>query len=152
MLRTLKLLLPAIIPSWRFFDIIAPSPRIEFTLLTSKNEPSLENREWQEFRVRPARLPFLQMLGHMFWNPQRNETLFIVSCAERLLQQSTQHSEDEILKRIVRDIESGALSATMTTANHLQFRLLLVERQGSKLQKIVVFHSHIQSLPMQGVS
>ena len=40
MLQTLKLLLPALIPSWRFFDTIAPSPRIEFTLLkTAQDAP-----------------------------------------------------------------------------------------------------------------
>ena len=30
-----KLLLPALIPSWSFFDVIAPSPRIEYALLRS---------------------------------------------------------------------------------------------------------------------
>ena len=36
MLRTLKLLLPVLIPSWRFFDFIAPSPRIQFSLLKTE--------------------------------------------------------------------------------------------------------------------
>jgi len=30
MLRTLQLLLPALIPSWEFFKAVAPSPRIEY--------------------------------------------------------------------------------------------------------------------------
>jgi hypothetical protein len=47
MLQTLKLLLPALIPSWRFFDTIAPSPRIEFTLLKTAQDAS---GAWREFR------------------------------------------------------------------------------------------------------
>lgn len=149
MLRTLKLLLPAIIPSWRFFDIIAPSPRIEFALLSSKDEPSFEKRDWQAFRPRPAHLSFVQMLGRMFWNPWRNESLFLVSCSERLLQQPTQHSEDEILKRIEHDLKTVSLVSAQETATHIQFRLLLVQRVDSELQQTVAFHSRIQPLSRQ---
>jgi len=39
----------------------------------------------------------MQMSGRMFWNPSWNESLFLVSCAERLLQNPTPHSEDEIM-------------------------------------------------------
>jgi len=143
LLRIVSLLLPAIIPSWRFFDVIAPSPRIQFVLLTSKDSAASRHQDWREFRPRPAHVSFLQMLGHMLWNPMRNETLFLVSCAERLLQQYTQHSEDEILKRIVRDLG--------VEAGHLQFRLLLVKRDGDQLQQTVAFHSRIQSLPLQNM-
>lgn len=148
MLHILKLLLPAVIPSWRFFDIIAPSPRIQFALLNVENGSS-ENKQWQEFRPRPSHLSFLQMLGHMLWNPWRNESLFLVSCAERLLQQPTQHSEDEILKRIAHDLKTGALLPASKTATHLQFRLLLVQRVDSELQQTVAFHSRIEPLSKQ---
>ncbi len=40
----------------------------------------------------------------MFWNPEGNESLFLVSCAERIMENYTPHSENEILKRIARDI------------------------------------------------
>jgi glutamine synthetase len=151
MLHTLKLLLPAVIPSWRFFDIIAPSPRIQFTLLSAENEQCLDERTWQEFRPRPAHLTVRQMLGHMLWNPWRNESLFLVSCAERLLQQPTKHSEDEILKRIVADLRAD-VSNPCEIATHLQFRLLLVQREGSELQQGIVFHSRIQSLAGQNLT
>jgi len=149
MFHILKLLLPAVIPSWRFFDVIAPSPRIQFALLHSKNEQSYENQEWHEFRPRPTHLSFLQMLGHMFWNPWRNESLFLVSCAERLLQQPTQHSEDEILKRIAAELTVDPVDSVATAATHLQFRLLLIQRQDTRLHKKVVFYSRIQSLAAQ---
>ena len=44
-LRPFALLLPALIPSWNFFDVIAPSPRIEIARLVSVDTP----RVWQEF-------------------------------------------------------------------------------------------------------
>ena len=146
MLHTLKLLLPAIIPSWRFFDFIAPSPRIQFALLNTSDEVP---HEWHEFRPRPAHLSFRQMLGRMIWNPRWNESLFLVSCAERLLEFPTQHSEDEILKRIEAELKSHSLATHVMTATHLQFRLLVIKRQDSQLHQAVVFHSRIQPLSGQ---
>jgi len=144
-LQSLKLLLPALIPSWNFFDIIAPSPRIEFSLLNSENENALE---WTEFRPRPAHLSFVQMLKRMLWNPGWNESLFLVSCAERIMENYTPHSENEILKRIKRDIFHDQKK---TTATHLQFRLLFIQRQESILKKEVLFTSRIQALSIEDV-
>ncbi len=144
MLHTLKLLLPALLPSWNFFDVIAPSPRIQFALLNTKNETP---QQWQTFRPRPDNITFKQMLTRMLWNPRWNESLFVMSCAERIIAQHTQplvrqHSEDEILKRI-----SQELSVTLSPEeNYLQFRLELVQRQGEKLRHDIVFHSRIQAL------
>ena len=143
-LRPLKLLLPALIPSWNFFDIIAPSPRIQFVLLNSANEMP---DNWQEFRPRPATLSITQMLKRMLWNPKWNESLFLVSCAERIMGDSTQelieHSENEILKRIKNDLLQKHKTLT---ASHLQFRLLFVQRKGSELEEEITFLSHIQDL------
>ena len=38
MRQIIRLLLPALIPSWRFFDVVAPSPRIEFVLLETAGD------------------------------------------------------------------------------------------------------------------
>lgn len=142
MLNTLKLLLPALLPSWRFFDFIAPSPRIQFAVLSSVDDvPS----DWTLIRPRPASLSFAQMLGRMVWNPWWNESLFTVSCAERIVDQPNRHSEDEILKRIQRDLDAGFVSASNEEA-YLQFRLLMVQRVDDELIEEVVFHSRIQSL------
>ena len=143
MLRTLKLLLPALLPSWRFFDFIADSPRIQFALTSAENEaPS----EWSEFRPRPVRLSVVKMLGRMFWNPKWNESLFLVSCAERLIEHPTEHSEVEILKRIQRELETCPSNFPGLATARLQFRLLLVKRQGSQLKYEVIYHSRIQPL------
>lgn len=141
MVQVLKLLLPALVPSWRFFDVIAPSPRIQFALLNAQEQ---EPSEWHEFRPRPARVTFIQMLGRMVWNPLWNESLYMISCAERLLEHPTRHSEDEILKRIEAGFKD--VNAHVVTATHLQFRLLVVRREGQQLQHELVFMSRIRAL------
>ena len=145
-LKALKLLLPALIPSWNFFDVIAPSPRIQYALLNTENEIQLE---WLEFRPRPMRLNVIQILHRIFWNPRWNETLYMVSCAERIMENSANclHSENEILNRISSDlIEENPPNHTISET-HLQFRLLTLQRQDSELIQEVIFHSRIQKLP-----
>jgi hypothetical protein len=138
MLQTLKLLIPALIPSWRFFDEIAPSPRIEFTLLETAEDAS---GVWREFRPRPARLPIGTMLKCMFWNPRWNESLFLVSCAERLMQNPTDHSSREILKRITAELARNSMD--VGTTPYLQFRLVFLSREGSQIQKHITYVSPI---------
>lgn len=132
MLRTLSLLLPALVPSWRFFDVIAPSPRIEVRRPQSVGD---EAAAWQEFRPRPAHVTPLQMLARLFWNPRWNETLFLVSCAERLTDEPTDHSRDEIFRRIAADLAPDAL---------VQFRLLFVSRRGEAIDTDVAFVSDVR--------
>ncbi len=138
MLQTLKLLLPALIPSWRFFDTIAPSPRIEFTLLKTELDAS---GRWQEFRPRPARLPIGSMLKRLFWNPRWNESLFLVSCAERLMASPTEHSSQEILNRIEAELQRKSIDVSATP--YLQFRLVFLSREGAQLQRHITFISPI---------
>jgi hypothetical protein len=141
MLHSLKLLLPVLIPSWRFFDAIAPSPRIEFALLdTAQDTPS----EWQEFCPKPQHIPIRMMLKRIFWNPQWNASLFMVSCAERLMHHPTQHSIDEIRRRITADAR--------TAAPYLQFRLVFVSRIDAQLHKEITFISQIFPCAERAVS
>ena len=131
MLQTLKLLLPALIPSWRFFDVITPSPRIEFALLeTAQAEPG----HWQEFRPRPQHLSFGSMLKRLFWNPRWNESLFLVSCAERLMAEPTEHSSREIAKRIRAELDTGA---------YMQFRLVFLSRTETQVEKHIAYISSV---------
>jgi len=138
MLQILNLILPALIPSWRFFDAIAPSPRIEISLLESRAEkPTV----WQEFRPQPPRVTVAAMLKRMVYNPRWNETLFLVSCAERLTANPNEHSQLEILNRIRADFGRG-LSGKPAPA-YLQYRLLFVSADGEKLAKQVTFTSPV---------
>ena len=144
-INTLKLLFPALIPSWNFFDLIAPSPRIQFSLLKEEND---SERNWQEFRPRPKHLSFLQMIKRMLWNPVWNESLYLVTCAERIIDSYTSHSEDEILSRIENNLKLEFNAATNT---HLQFQLVLIQRKEKQLQETVVFTSRIQKLLIEDV-
>ncbi len=146
MFGVFKLLLPALIPSWNFFDVIAPSPRIQYALLNTKDE---ESPEWHEFRPRPAQITFIQILGRMLWNPVWNETLFMISCAERLLDQPTKHSENEIFRRIAVQLEHD--KANYIDNKYLQFRVLLMTREGMQLQQELVYESRIQLLSESGI-
>ena len=139
MLQTLKLLLPALIPSWRFFDVVAPSPRIEFALLET---PQDAPERWQTFRPRPSRLSLGKMLLGLVWNPRWNESLFLVSCAERLLENPTEHSDQEIFNRIASELARG--SGDATAAPYLQYRLVLVSRDGTKLERHTAHTSEIR--------
>lgn len=138
MLQTIKLLLPALMPSWRFFAVIAPSPRIELALLkTAKDSPE----SWQEFRPRPAHLSVGSMLKRMFFNARWNEALFLTSLAERLTSNPTEHSSQEILKRIRVELVRDSFDPVATP--YLQYRLVFVHREGTRLQKHVTFISPV---------
>ncbi|MEZ5649677.1 MAG: hypothetical protein R3E87_03930 [Burkholderiaceae bacterium] len=136
MFEPLRLLLPALIPSWNFFDWVAPSPRIEVALLRS---PDDADPAWREFRPRPRHLSPGAMLGRLFWNPRWNETLFLISCAERLAEYPTAHSANEIFRRIAHD-----LPATREL-RYLRFRLVFVSRSGDVLERAIRFESDVRA-------
>jgi len=144
MLHILKLLIPALVPSWNFFDVITPSPRIQFALYGLNDEITIE---WQEYRHRPTHLTLFQMIGRMLWNAKWNESMFIIGCAERLMVNPTLHSENEILNRMINDFTNKTSDIDLNNATHLQFRLLVVERQGSELHQNITYYSRIKKLP-----
>jgi len=143
---TLKSLLPAIIPSWNFFDYIAPSPRAQFALLHS--EDGLPSK-WHEYCPQPDYISFITMLKRMFWNSQWNESLYVMSCAERLMDKPTHHSEDEILNCIKQYVIANNQKYNLENIKHLQFRLVFIKRQGEELQHEVTFLSRIAAFSNQ---
>lgn len=135
MWKTVLLILPVLLPSWRFFKTIEPSPRVQWALFSARGDTS---EHWHEFRPRPAYLSPFQMFRRLFWNPAWNESLFLVSCAERLQEQPTDHSINEIRQRVLREIAQLPIkSAGML----LQFRLVFVHRDGARLTKEILFLS-----------
>lgn len=133
MLRTVQLILPALIPSWNFFDVIAPSPRIEYQLL---DDAGKSRGDWQTFRPRPDNISLLTMMRRLIWNPHWNESLFLVSCAERLSQDITpEHSEREILTRMKRDLQGD------TDAPQFRFRLVFIHREDETLTQEILYTS-----------
>lgn len=143
MLKSLALIAPALIPSWRFFDRITASPRIEFARMAQEDDPATGATGatgWREFRPRPQSLSPAALLRRLFWNPAWNETLFLTSCAERLLEKPTAHSIDEISARIAGGLDPRA------GGPFFRFRLVLVSREGEALQKEVVYVSSPYSM------
>lgn len=142
MWKTASLILPVLIPSWRFFKAIEPSPRVQWALLKFQDDAA---KDWQEFRPRPIYVSPFQMVCRLFWNPAWNEALFLVSCAERIQQCPTDHSINEIRQRIRSEVEQISID----TANMwLQFRLVFVQRSGAGLSEDVVFVS--DTFPVTG--
>jgi hypothetical protein len=135
-LTALRLLLPALIPSWNFFDVIAPSPRIEYALSPSKLDPPTD---WRAFRPRPERVSPATMLRRLVWNPRWNETLFVASCAERLIDQPTDHGQDEIFRRIAADL--ARQPDGVAPEPWLSFRLVFLSREGDAIGREVLFQS-----------
>jgi len=131
-LRSLALLLPALAPSWRFFPSVTPSPRIEF-----RHPPAAETQAqgWREFRPAPRHVAFGAMLKRMLWNPERNESLFLVTCAERLLDGEIAFARGEIAGRIARSLPADA--------QDLQFRLILVSGHGAAMRREVAYVSPV---------
>lgn len=139
LLNTLKLLLPALIPSWHFFDIITASPRIQYALLEDEDKTG---SNWTEFRPRPHAVSLQQTLRRLFFNAKWNESLFLVSCAERILLnaslQQVSHSENEILRRISHELQRND---NTTDATYLQFRLVCVQREQNELLEEITYLS-----------
>lgn len=133
-LNPLTLLLPALVPSWNFFDTIGPSPRIEYALT---ERPEDEPADWREFRPRPARLSPAATARRLFWNPAWNETLFLVALAERLIREPSARDEERILARIAAGLAREAGGKPLPP--WLRFRLLFLGREGEGAFAEVLF-------------
>lgn len=140
MLAVLKLLLPAVFPSWRFFDEIAPSPRIELALLEN---PDDAGDEWRDCRPRPLHLGLWGYLTAFFWNPRWNEALYLATCAERLMQDPSDHRIREIRRRVRADLPADLSSGSGARSDrpYFRFRLVFVSRQDERLRRDVTFVS-----------
>ena len=134
----LQHLLPALIPSWRFFDYIAPSPRIEYAIVANADDPATQ---WREFRPRPAYLSVASMLRRLFWNPLWNESLYMWSCAEKLMVGPSALHEDELLTRIVRALADDETGDQSVEAAYLLVRIVVVKREGAALTRRIGFVS-----------
>ena len=108
-----KLIVPVLVPSWRFFDVIGPSPRIEY---------QIADGPWVPLRPKPARIALQRHVLRLFHNPHGNRSLFLTACAERVLEQPTDHGAKQILRAIAQDADPADGDA------EVRFRLLLATR------------------------
>jgi len=128
-------LLPALMPSWRFFDAIGPSPRVDYAWVNDDAAPA----PWQEFRPRPPRVPVTRMLARLLWNPHWNETLYIVRCAERLMEGDVDFTARELRWRLTLACQRGELLPA--TAPALRFRVRAVTREDGRIVDDVLYVS-----------
>lgn len=84
------------------------------------------------------------MLRRLLWNPRWNESLFVVSCAERLMDQPTDHSRDEIFKRIAADL--ARLPQGDAAGDWLSFRLVFVSREDETVSREELYRSEPRRL------
>ena len=114
------------IPSWRFFRVIEPSPRIEI----AEPSGSIESEVWHPWRPRPARVGALQMLGRLFWNPWWNQCLYLTSLAERVVRDDCAFAREEIRARICADLPGVA---------DPRYRIVLLDRDDSRVVMQVAY-------------
>lgn len=129
MLRLIVLLLPALIPSWRFFKTVAPSPRVEYRLIRLGQVGG-----WRHDRPKADIVTLKEMIGRLFWNPDWNEQLFMVSCSERLIEAPSQHSIYELNRRIARFLAADE-------DVELQFRLVFWSQEDGQLVQQIEYES-----------
>lgn len=124
MVRLITLLLPALIPSWRFFKAVQPSPRIEWRI---------KGRVWRELSPLPRRLSFAHALGRLAWNPRWNEELYLVSLSERLIATEDPFAYAELTRRIA--------ARTGRAPAETEFRLVFLSRKREDIRRDVLFWS-----------
>lgn len=139
-------LLPALMPSWRFFDRIGPAPRIQYAFVHAADRSS---PEWRDLRPRPARLRLSAMLGRLFWNPDGNEALYLVSCAERLLDSPSALHANHLCARVSERVRRNH-SAPIGPGTSLCVRIIETRREGDRLLDEVRFVSEPRGLSATG--
>lgn len=141
-LRALQLLMPVLLPSWRFFDRIGPAPRIDYCVHCSQASlsSSLSPPIWHALPLTLQHVSVRMTLMQLFFNPSRNDLLYLLSCCERVLEDGRNHAQREILLRVTTHAtQQGLLEENATTL--LQFRIREVQRIDAKLVDAVMFES-----------
>lgn len=77
------------------------------------------------------------MLRKLLWNPRWNEMLFMVTCAEKLLDEPSPWHEDELLTRIAADF----MRERSPGPGYLRFRIVIVQREDKRITERVSFVS-----------
>ncbi len=67
-----------------------------------------------------------------------------MNCAERLVLDPTEYCMQEIMKRIEADLKKESVDLEATP--YLQFRLIVISREGNELQKEILFTSEIKNI------
>jgi|GEM_PF-2373112 len=133
----LRLLLPILFPSWRFFNSIGPSPRLML---------QFDAGPWAEYCPKPARLALAERLARLFYNPHGNRVLFVHSCAVRLFDEPDARAVEAIFLALAQDLNHGALLPPSPQASlRWQVEQLQWDEQG-KITASPIYTSQARSL------
>lgn len=131
-------LLPALLPGWRFFDQIGPSPRLDYACLPPG--APLVTANWLPFCPPPARPGVSRLLLGLLWNPDWNEHLYVTRCAERVLEGETGFPLAELRRRVDAAARAGRLYPPGTPEPaQLSYRIRAVLREDEQIVERVVF-------------
>ena len=133
----LKLLLPILFPSWRFFSSIGPSPRVHIAFSNNEND---EPASWRELRSIPQNVSLEEGIFRLFHNPRWNETLYINTCAEHLFEAYSEMREREIMRPILAAIKAGEIIPDDNSV-YVKFRISAVIREGQVITQPITFVS-----------
>jgi len=136
-IHMIKLLLPILFPSWRFFSSIGPSPRIEVGFTADKN---CEPQQWGPFRPLPKRINLALGVRQLFHNPLWNEHLYISTCAEHLFEGYSEFREREIGQRLVAAVLNKEIGSN-GEFQYLMFRIRALGPEAGQMRDEIVFIS-----------
>ncbi len=95
--------------------------------------------QWQPFRPRPARLRVAQLLLRLVWNPAWNETLYVMRCAERVLEGDADFPLLELERRMRGEL---CVAAEMpATAWMFEMQILAASGEGPRVIYQAVYRS-----------
>jgi hypothetical protein len=142
----LKLLLPILFPSWRFFSSIGPSPRIDVGFIPEENAEPLE---WIALNQLPKKISFADTVTRLFYNPEWNAQLHLNTCAEHLIENHLEFYEQEINRQLLAAIAKHKITVPSNNT-HIKFRIRTLEYE-EQLQETIVFVSNPVLLTSQDV-
>jgi hypothetical protein len=133
----LRLILPILFPSWRFFNSIGASPRLML---------QFDDNDWIEFCPKPVSINYWQRLWRVFYNPIGNKSLFVHSCAVRLFDEQDPLAIANINLALAQAISLGTLTPPAGNAQ-IRWRIeqLNWDTQG-KIIANIIYTSNTQSI------
>ena len=126
MFGLIRLFLPILFPSWRFFEEIGPSPRIETRLV--------HETAWKPLDHLPNRLGPLTVLRRLFHAPEWNARLYLVSTAIRHAVEPTPHTQSTL---------EALIAARLGTNRPFVFRIVFHVRDGDRIGVFIEYESGI---------
>ncbi|MEN0038998.1 MAG: hypothetical protein AAGC78_18105 [Cellvibrio sp.] len=142
----LRLILPVLFPSWRFFSSIGPSPRIEVGFASTAQ---LEPADWFPVFPLPEKISFTSGIVQLLHNPKWNDRLYINTCAEHLFESHSEFHEQQIAQRLLHLISAREIPVPIN-AQTLFFRVRALVAENGQLTEDITFISRAFSLPTSG--